>query len=263
MRMRTTRGWYKGWALAGLIWSNLLAHGAAAAELLVVGTEFSKVYEQAPNGDWRGLGVDIVRALAQRAGDTVRFQIYPWPRAQAMVQHGRADILVGPYKTPERRFQFAFLDQPFYRDRMVFYARRGGPGHWTGDMNSLKGVRLALVRGWNYGAALEQLRPTLDYDEVSQLENGLQMLALDRVALLAANERNASPILESLHLNNNVAVLEPPIAMQDGYLAFSNRPQLDETWQHYNRLFNQMVASGELARLAARHGVTIPGPQRQ
>lgn len=257
------RGRSRRWVLASLLAGALAAASVGAAELRVVGTEFSKVYEQAPNGDWRGLGVEIVQTLAQRAGDTVTFQIFPWPRAQAMVQQGRADLLVGPYKTPERRFLFAFLDQPFYRDRMVFYSRRGAAPSWNGDLSSLKELRLAVVRGWHYGAAFEQLRPALDLDEVSQLEGGLQMLALGRVALLAANERNARPIVESLHLSGTLTEVEPPIALQDGYLAFSNRPQMEATWQHYNRLFNQMVASGELARLAARHGVTIPGPQRQ
>jgi polar amino acid transport system substrate-binding protein len=250
-------------ALSGLAWGMLAGAGSGAAELLVVGTEFSKVYEQAPNGDWQGLGVEIVRTLAQRAGDTVQFQIYPWPRAQAMVQQGRADILVGPYKTPERRTQFAFFDQPFYRDRMVFYARRGLPSVWSGDYSALKGVRLAAVRGWNYGTAFEQIRPSLDIDDVAQLASGAQMLALGRVALLAANERNAKPILESLHLNAALTEVDPPIAMQDGYLAFSNRPQLEAAWLQYNQLFNQMVGSGELARLAAKYGVTVPPAPRQ
>ena len=250
-------------ALSGLAWGLLAAPGSGAAERLVVGTEFSKVYEQAPNGDWQGLGVEIVRTLAQRAGDTVQFQIYPWPRAQAMVQQGRADILVGPYKTPERRTQFAFFDQPFYRDRMVFYARRGLASVWSGDYGALKGVRLAAVRGWNYGTTFEQIRPSLDIDDVAQLASGAQMLALGRVALLAANERNAKPILESLHLNEALTEVDPPIAMQDGYLAFSNRPQLEATWQQYNQLFNQMVGSGELARLAAKYGVTAPPAPRQ
>ena len=44
------------------------------------------------------------------------------PRAQAMVEAGLADILVGPYRTPERERRFAFAARPFYRDHMVFTA---------------------------------------------------------------------------------------------------------------------------------------------
>jgi len=253
--MEPRRRPWRFWKFVGLL---LAARWCGAAELLAVGTEFSKVFEQSTDGEVRGLGVDIVNTLAARAGDTVRFQIFPWPRAQAMVREGRADLLVGPYNTPERRFQFAFLDQPFYRDRMVFFARRGAAPPWQGDYGALKGRRIAVLRGWRYGASFEQARAALNLDDVGQLENGAGMLARGRVELLAANERNARPILEALHLDAALVALEPPIGIQDGYLAFSNRPQLESTWLKYNRLFNQMVQSGELAKLAAKYGVTIP-----
>jgi len=235
---------------------------AGAAELLAVGTEFSRVFEQTADGEARGMAVEIVRTLAERAGDTVRFNIFPWPRAQAMVQQGRADILIGPYKTPERRFQFAFLDQAFYRDRMVFFARRDALPVWHGDYAGLKGTRIAVVRGWRYGPKFEQARAFLDLHDVGQLENGAEMLALGRVDLLAANERNARPVLEARHLSQTLAEVDPPIATQDGYLAFSNRPQLETAWLRYNQLFNQMVQSGELMKLGEKYGVAIPAPPK-
>lgn len=66
-----------------------------AAERLAVSTTFAQIFEQGSDGQWRGLGVDVLCALAARAGDTIRFQLYPWPRAQAMVERAQADILVG------------------------------------------------------------------------------------------------------------------------------------------------------------------------
>lgn len=249
-------------SLWGLVCLMIAAPACGATELLAVGAEFSKVFEQTASGEWRGMGVEIVRALAERAGDTVQFKIFPWPRAQAMVQQGRADILIGPYKTPERRFQFAFFDQPFYRDRMVFFARRDSAISWRGDYTALKGARIAALRGWRYGAEFEQARPSLDLHDVGQLENGAEMLALGRVDLLAANERNARPILEALHLSQALAAVDPPIATQDGYLAFSNRPQLETSWLRYNQLFNQMVQSGELIKLGVKYGVATPAAPR-
>ena len=72
------------WRWILILGAASLAGGARADERLAVGAEFSRVFEQAPDGQWSGLGVDVVRALALQAGDTVRFKIVPWPRAQAM-----------------------------------------------------------------------------------------------------------------------------------------------------------------------------------
>ncbi len=229
-----------------------------AAERLAVGTTFAQIFEQGSDGQWRGLGVDVLRALATRAGDTIRFQLYPWPRAQAMVERAQADILVGPYKSPERLRRFAFVDQPFYRDRLVFYARRDGNPAWHGDLAALKNRRIAAVRGWHYGTQFDQARPLLDISEVPQLENGMQMLAHGRVDLLASNERNSTGLIGSLRLNEALTVLCPDITQLDGYLAFPRDPKFSAVRDRYNTLFAEMVRSGELARLGARNGVLVP-----
>ncbi|MRW86045.1 transporter substrate-binding domain-containing protein [Pseudoduganella sp. FT26W] len=229
-----------------------------AAERLAVGTTFSHIFEQGADGQWHGLGVDVLRTLAARAGDSVRFKLYPWPRALAMVERAQADILVGPYKSPERLKLFAFMDHPFYRDRMVFYARSDSNPPWQGDLAALKNRRIAAVRGWHYGAQFDQVRPLLDISEVPQLENGVQMLALGRVDLLATNQRNSTELIGGLHLERALTVLCPDITQLDGYLAFPRSPKFSAVRARYNALFTEMVRSGELARLGARNGVLVP-----
>jgi polar amino acid transport system substrate-binding protein len=237
-----------------------------AAQRLAVGTTFSRVFEQGADGQWQGLAVDVLRALAARAGDTIVFRMYPWPRAQAMVERGQADILVGPYKSPERLKRFSFLDQAFYRDRMVFYARREAEPAWRGDLMAIREHKIAAVRGWHYGAQFDLARPQLDISEVPQLENGMQMLALGRVDLLATNERNTAGLLDSLHLRETLTGLCPDLTQLDGYLAFPLDPKFTAVRDRYNALFAEMVRSGELAKLGARNGVLVPlndGASRQ
>jgi polar amino acid transport system substrate-binding protein len=246
-------------ALAALLLAAL-APAAVAVERLVVGAQFSRVFEQAPNGEWTGLGVDIVRALAARAGDTVRFQLYPWPRAQAMVEQGQADMLVGAYKSPERAARFSFLDHPFYRDRMVFFGRPdpGAAAIWAGDYRALKDVPIAAIRGWHYGDGFDQARPGLQISEVPKLENGAQMLMLGRVKLLAANERNLQPVLAQLRIVNLVTEQGPALSVQDGYIAFPKQLRHQPARKRYNQLFTDMLERGELGRMARKHTVQVP-----
>lgn len=233
-------------------------HGATAAERMAVGARFDLIFEQGDGGQWQGLGVDVLRTLAARAGDTVRFGIYPWARAQAMVQRAQADILIGPYKSPERDRQFAFVDLPFYRDRLVFYARSDANPPWRGEFGPLAATRIAAVRGWHYGASFDQARPRLDISEVDQLENGVQMLLHGRVDLLAANERNSAVLIGELHASGRLQALCPAIAQLDGYLAFPRGAGFAAARDRYSALFTEMVRSGEFARMAARHGVLAP-----
>ncbi len=246
--------------VAFLVWcaAALAAPGAAAGELLAVGTDFSKVFERNPAGEFVGLGVDVVRALARHNNDTVRFEIYPWPRAQAMVELGQADILIGPYKTAEREARFAFLERAFYQDRMVFFMRNGARVDWNGKYDSVRALSIAAVSGWSYGPEFDRLRPELKVSNAPKLENGVLMLAYGRVDLLAANRRNIEPVLASLRMANSITELSPHLSTQNGYLAFPRIAQFDAQRLRYNQAFNELVEKGELARLARKHEVQVP-----
>lgn len=230
----------------------------AAAERLAVGASFSGVFEQTADGQWRGLGVEVLQQLADSAGDTIRFKMYPWPRAQAMVELGQADILIGPYRSPEREKRYAFFELPLYRDRVVFYARHDSSTRWTGDLRTLRSARIGTIRGWHYGPAFERARPLLNISKIPQLENGFRMLAYRRVDLLAANERNSVPVLTALGMEGQLVPLCPAITELDGYFAFPRAAKFAATRDRYNTLFKEMVRSGELERLGAKNGVLVP-----
>jgi len=229
---------------------------ASARELLVVGTQFGRLFEQAPNGEFEGLAVTLVREFARASGHTVRFDIYPWARAQMVVQTGKADMLIGPYKTPEREQLFAFSDKAFYRDEMVFYARSGSSTRWDGDYARLRGLRIAAVRGWAYGAGFEAAQAQVDM--TNNLQSGILMLSEKRVDLLATNRRNTEALLATMASPPDIQAISPIIEVQDGYFAFPKSAEAAPLRAEFNVFFNNLIRKGELARLARQHGVTIP-----
>src|SRR6185436_16099856 len=101
--MSTRRVWCKaglGW-MAGLG----LVNPAHATPLRAVGSQFARIFEGAEGQAPKGLAVDLLGMLF---GDNVRCEWLPWPRAQLMLEQGEADILVGPYRTPEREARMLF-----------------------------------------------------------------------------------------------------------------------------------------------------------
>ena len=236
----------------------LLPPLALARELLAVGTDFPRIFERTAAGEYRGLGPDVLRQALEPRGYSLRFESYPWARAQRMVELGQADILIGPYRSPAREARFAFVGPAFYRDRIVFYCRSAGSCQWSGDFRQLAGQRIGVVRAWAYGARFDAMRAGLDLVTVEGVENGLRMLSVGRLELLASNQRNTLPVLQALGLSDEISQVEPPVDTQDGYFAFPLHGSHARLREDFAEGFQQLVERGQLARLAAQWQVEIP-----
>ncbi|WP_394777969.1 substrate-binding periplasmic protein [Undibacterium sp.] len=230
----------------------------SARELLAVGTEFASVYERGADGVFSGLGVEIIKAIARQNGDTVRFELYPWARAQLMVEQDQADILVGPYKTREREARFSFAAKAFYRDYMVFYVRNGQKNGWNGNYQDLRGRKIGVIHGWAYGPKFENIRGVLQPDVANSLPNALTMLSAGRIDYLATNLRNTEAVLKAADLGSEFTVLNQTLDVQDGYLAFCKKNACDQLRVKFDQGFERLRSSGELARMARSHGVMTP-----
>ncbi|MDQ1919050.1 substrate-binding periplasmic protein [Massilia pseudoviolaceinigra] len=243
--------------LLGAAAALALPAGAAPRELLVVGAHFARVYERA-NGEFSGMAVEIIRAIAGELGQPVHFELYPWARAQSMVAQGQADILVGPYKSPERLELFIFCERPFYQDQMVFFSRSAAPFAWDGLYASLRGKRIVIINGWAYGDEFNAALKDLAVSVTNSVESALTMLAHGRVDLFASNVRNTEPVIPLLALEGKVAALGRTISLQRGFFAFPKRPEYDIMRARFDRAFNAYVDSGELRKLGKRLNVQVP-----
>lgn len=231
---------------------------AYAGQILVVGTEFANVFERNPSGEFTGLGADIVRMLARQNGDEVKFEIYPWARAQWMVENEQAHILIGPYKTPEREAKYVFAKRAFYRDVMALYIRKGSDVSWDGNYASLHGPRLGVINGWVYGSQFESQRSTIKPVVANTLTNGLNMLIAKRVDFLATNMRNTEAIIKTMGISNEMQMIEPFMDMQDGYLAYCKNASCENLRLRYDELYEQLRDGGALQLMARRLGVRLP-----
>ncbi len=248
--------------IACAVWMCLaiacLPGAVQARELLAVGTSFASVFEKTPSGEFVGLGVELVQALARQQGDSVKFEIYPWARAQEMVARGQADVLVGPYKTEKREQLFAFMALPFYQDNMVFYTRAGSAAKWDGSVDSLRGKRIVAVLGWVYGEPFDTVRAALNVANATTVENGLAMLQRDRMDFFAANERNAAAGIAAYGSGNDIVLVRPFIGREVGYIALPKDAAHQQMQRQFNQSFDSLIASGAFMALASRFAVTVP-----
>lgn len=231
---------------------------AQARELLAVGAQFERVFEYQDNGEYGGLGAELLRLMAARTGNTVRFRMVPWARAQAMLVQGQADILIGPYKSPERIASMAFSEKPFYQDQMALYTRQDASFGWDGDYSVLKNRRVVLLNGWAYGSDWERVRPGLQVSVANNVENGLKMLVHNHVDVFVSNRRNTDPVIARLGYARQVKPLPRVVDVQNGYFAFPRSPAFDRLRLQFDQEFNALIDSGELKKLGRRFDVTLP-----
>lgn len=73
------------------------------------------------HGNLTGLDIDVLNEIGQRSG--LRFDIKraPWARGLADLQQGRADLMIGLAKTPDREQYIQYLPRPYYACAPRFY----------------------------------------------------------------------------------------------------------------------------------------------
>ncbi|WP_428502996.1 substrate-binding periplasmic protein [Roseateles sp.] len=243
--------------LCGLL-CGVLGNAVQARDLLAVGTQFPRVLELDSKGQARGMAVDLLNRAAAQQGHSLRFEILPWARAQLMVEQGLADVLIGPYRSPERLSRFLFSQLPFYEDALVFYASPAKAELWRGDWSSLSGRSVGLVLGWAYGEAVEHARSKLLISNPGDVATGLRMLQRGRIELLASNERNTTPVLEALGLTQQFVPLQPPIAVQAGHFAYPRNAQGEALRLDLDRSLETLRSTGVLRELGRQWGVRVP-----
>lgn len=114
--------------MRGLIVVLLLCLSAQVAALcerpLKVAAEHWPPYSEQGEDGWRGIDVDQVRALLQRAGCDVVFRNTPPGRAHRMLEKGEVDILMAASDVPERH-RYALFSKPYRREVMAVFALAG------------------------------------------------------------------------------------------------------------------------------------------
>ncbi len=228
-----------------------------ASTLRFVGSDFPSIVQPgAPHP--HGLAADVIRTLCQREQLTCSIQLLPWPRAQAMLPNGQADVLIGPYRTAERAASMRFSRYPLYVDTLYWYRRAGQNVQWDGRFDSLSGLRLGVTRGWTLGQRFEEAKPRLAIDDADTLLQSMLKLQRKRLDLVASNDRNARHTLAQLGSSDIVPIL-PAISLQGGYMGYALHAIDKPALQRFEQALARLAESGELARLSQNHGLTYPG----
>ncbi|GGP21034.1 substrate-binding periplasmic protein [Silvimonas iriomotensis] len=229
---------------------------AAVTELRCVGTEFTTLTRNTPDGP-RGFALDILDELGKRAGFHCNVDLLPWKRAQALVARNEADLLIGPYRTRLREHDMVYLSRPFYFDDALFYGLDKVPFRWDGQIASLPRQQVAVVRGWTLGERFEAFRNQLNLVEVDSSDQALRLLLTGRITLVAGNERDFAPRIARPEFSA-IKPVQPRIQNSAGYFALSGKWRGSALLARMDEAMQQMVNSGYILERSHAAGLSFP-----
>jgi polar amino acid transport system substrate-binding protein len=218
------------------------------AEEIEVVTEDS-LYAYPREGKLVGPGTRVVEETLKSAAFTdYQIQLYPWARAYEKALH-EPDVLIFPIdRTPARELSFKWVGEIDWATNK-FYKLRGRHDITINNLEDAKQYSVGVVRNDSRQIYLQQQGFTRLVVSADSRDN-FQKLLNHQIQLLPMPENAARLISKDAHVD--FMSLEEVYSLDEQprrvYMAFSLSTS-DEIVARARRAFEQLVASGEVARI--------------
>ena len=178
-----------------------------------------------------GANADLLQHLAKELGVVVDI-IYtgPWSRAQDEVRTGRVDLIAGAFLTLPRLKTMDYVHPAFYITPSVVWVHRGAEFPYAGwdDLRSRTGD--TLVNN-SFGQQFDAYaKSQLTLEGVSSLTQAFQKLLLGRTDYVLYERYPGQALADSLGLQDDLLVLDPPISSEGLHLAVSHNSACNDAW---------------------------------
>ena len=216
--------------------------------LTVEGGETDGVFP--PNSDsagLRGYSWDVVRESFHEMGYTIDLTVSPWARSMLYLKNGQTDLLFPTGKNTERQITFYYSQEPVNNADFLIYVLKDSTIEWNG-LESLKGLRIGLKRGFNYGdkwaAASDFIK--LDIDTIA---NGFKMLDLRRIDGFVGYEMNWDHVLQKAGWEAKYRKLPVFDSTMEYLVALKSNPHALEILNSFDTGKRKITQNGKLQNI--------------
>lgn len=209
-------------------------------------------------------------SIFNSAGYSVYIEFVPWARAVRAVELGKADILMpeyyiedtapSDYVPHQTRRKLLGLSNSFEGGNIGFLKRRGEPDRFNGNLKSLKGSRIGVVRGYQNTPEFDAMMDNNEFIIISAVDDLqlVKLLAAGRVDLIIGDPAVLIYSVKYASLPDNekqalLSAIEPeshPIQFNPLYFAISKKtPNWLSILEGINTALYKFKNSGETQRL--------------
>lgn len=244
----------KSFLLAALL-CLLAALPASAGKLRLVAPDYWCPFSCQQNSPQLGFTIDIARAALGHAGYRLDYRNLNYARALQETRRGQYDAI--PAVLPAEGRGLILPQEPISRNRYCVYTAPLQRWHYRTPAD-LDGHRIGLIRGYDYGPALEAWRNRAGASVEQHAGDQVVPRMLDKVRLgrldaLIEDENLVDWLQRGQPRPLRKAGCEAP---SWGYLAISpHYPDAQRLAQQFDEGMRRLRRSGELARIMARYGL--------
>ena len=227
--------------------------GAEKGDVAVVASTESPPYRMFEGGHPRGVFIDILEAVLQRANLTSRYHVLPFKRCLTELETGEADLFIGLFYRPEREAYVIYLKPtiaPYVTK--VFYLKKGRAQHIQ-KWEDLYGLRIGIRAGYKN-------LPDFDTDqriqkfEVTTDEQNFHKLALNRIDAVLITEETGIYLIDKLGYAGRFA--PAPLRLErdnPAYIVMSRKSRLKPHIATIETAIAAMVANGTLEAMRQKY----------
>lgn len=203
-----------------------------------------------------GANADLLKQVGKDLGLVIDVMYGgPWSRAQDEVRSGRIDLLAGAFVTLPRLESMDYVHPAFFITPSVVWVRKGEvfPYASWADLQGRKGDSLV---GNSFGQQFDAFaKQSLTLEDVSSLTQAFQKLLLGRTDYVLYERYPGLAVAETLGVDDDLEVLDPPISSEGLYLTLSHNSACNEPWLRGQlaRKMTELVAAGVPEQILQRN----------
>jgi len=197
---------------------------------------------------YSGAYIDTVNEISRRTGLPLEFRNVPFARALAMMQAGRADMMLGPTWSIERADFMYYLNAAFPAEAKVFYL--------APNSSDITRYRDLLNREIGVLRSARYFDPFDDDDRISKYkldryEAGFKMLSRGRLDALIIPERQGRFLSRDMGFNFRTASFRIPGL--PSFITVSRNSRLLEHKEVIEKAMTELNAEGFFQRLISTY----------
>lgn len=128
---------------------------------------------------FHGYSWDVFRESFHIMNYTIHLKVEPWARAMKEFETGKVDLIFPAGKNRERLKKFNYSQQVVNNAQFLIYVRADNPLQWH-DLSSLTGLKIGVIRGYNYGNKWTDIHG-VNKIKVKNILTGFEMLEKGRI----------------------------------------------------------------------------------
>ena len=219
--------------------SLFFANSLIAQQIVVVTDE----WEGYTSKDGKGYYLELLQKVFNEPSDDLKISVLPYARSLAMVEGGRADIVLGIYRgeIPDKHLAAYVVEQ----DLVDLLVSGETAKAWRGMQTLEDKVVLAKI-----GYAFDSITDVkMQYVEKSSLKGMIKMLSVGRATGVLDYKADLKPLVQESGLDKKGYEIINSVLSSPIYFGFADNDKSQALKLQFEKRFKELYEKGEIKRL--------------